>query len=63
MSSFLFFVLLTMVMAFLMNYLFMQYFYVCSDCSHGSKHTLETQKMCQSMGDTTDGDDIDAFLD
>jgi hypothetical protein len=62
MSSFIFFVVLTMVMAFVMNWVFMQYFYICTDCTHTSKHTANTTKLEEQVGSTTECEDMDAFL-
>jgi hypothetical protein len=62
MSSFVFFLLLTMLVAFVMNWVFMQYLYVCTDCTHSSKHTAETEKLASEMGASTDGEDMDEFL-
>lgn len=63
MSSFIFFLLLTMTMAFLLNWVFMQYFYTCTDCSHAIKHIVETEKLAHKLGATTECEDMEAFLD
>jgi hypothetical protein len=62
MSSFLFFLLLTMLMAFLMNWIYMQYIYSCTDCTHTSKHLAETEKLVRKVGETTETEDMDAFF-
>ena len=62
MSSFLFFMLLTMLMAFLMNWIYMQYVYSCTDCTQTSKHLAETEKLVRQMGSTTETEDMEAFL-
>ena len=50
-------------MAFLMNWVFMHYFYTCTDCSHSTKHIAETDRLARKLGTTTDCEDMEAFLD
>ena len=61
MYTFFFFVLLTMVMAFLMNWFFGRFF---SPCGCQSNQTLadETAKLHARLGETTEDDDISNFL-
>jgi hypothetical protein len=63
MSSFIFFLLLTMAMAFLLNWVYMQYLHNCPDCTHASKLQVEADKLTRQMGQTTPDDDIKGFLD
>ena len=62
MSSFLFFVVLTMLMAFFMNWIYMQYLHSCKDCTQTAKHVTETENLVRQMGVTTESEDMDAFL-
>ena len=58
MMSFVFFVVLTMLMAFLMNWVFMTYVHTCG-CSDTYKN--ESEKLLQASPTTFD-EDIDDFL-
>ena len=61
MSSFLFFMLLTMFMAFLLNWVYLQYLYTCTDCTH-ARHQTETDNLTSHLGATTECEDMDDFL-
>jgi hypothetical protein len=61
MSNFIFFVLLTVVMAFLMNWVYMSFVYTCP-VSVVASRVKATANLAQKIGVTTDEDDIDSFL-
>tara|TARA_B110000046_G_scaffold134376_1_gene140689 strand:- start:830 stop:1012 length:183 start_codon:yes stop_codon:yes gene_type:complete len=60
MPSFVFFVVLTVGVAFLMNWIFMTYLFDCTVCTHANKMAFAD---AQLGTDTTESQDIANFCD